>query len=475
MWKDYEIIIAWNSNLEFINIVESEFKDNIILKKQISLSPEERIKKINEIYYPIEVPHNSKRCLYTEDITIFLLQLDMSYSYSLRAEGYLLCNQIILNFKKRVREKFDYNIFHCSDSIEETKKALKVLGLDKHIPGMSIANVDDIYCIRHLKEDKNYQIVPIRDCVIVKCLMGYDADTIHSKYNLMNCPNPDNQVIHKKTIKYLVSLENLDQTNALCQIQAYHYKDKYIITDGKHRASMLYFLGNRHIFLKHALQPCSHEIIDKSLIAPEKTSHLESFNKLIYTLHNKNIKFIVIRGFKTMPKTADTDLDIIIHPDDYNLFLTIINNFIKDGSFAFNIEKKYNHSSNNTWYRAYRTLGELSNFLTNNGYQLDTYSNVFFLRKEDAVVLSQNFLNYMFENKKQKNNLFIPNEITEMVLLYCRTYFDLNGKWKEKHKIRFQELLKLINKDDFINLLNIALEEADKKILDNVDEVFNLS
>ena len=471
MQEDFQVIITWNSNPEFIKIVEKTFENQIVLREEIKLVGEERAKAINDLYHPIHVPHNSTRCTSVEPITLFMVKMAPKYKYMMRTEGYLLCNSIILDFKTQYRKEFDFNTFHCSDSIEETKKALKVFGLEKHIPPHDIVPIEKIYTIIHLN-DGYYNIVPMSNDVTVQHLIGYDVNFLHQKFNLINPYDPKVRIIQPSTLNYISSLLDFGQEHDLCKIIAFKYKDKHLIVDGKHRACFLYFKGNRHIFLHEGSRPCSDEIIEKSLRETSFTAHLENLHKFIYALHSRKIRFVVIRGFKTMPKTADTDLDLVIHPDDYQTFLIFTKEYIANNIIAFNVEKSFKHEFYPAWYRAFRTVGTLDDFLTNKDYQFDTYNHVFFFDKDQAVILNKEFLDYLFDNRKLKDFLYIPNELSEMVMLLCRTYIDLNGNWKDKHKARFNELKTSITKNEFIELLIKALPDKYKHLLSYVDELF---
>lgn len=467
---DYEVIIIWNSNPEIIKIIKEEFNSNILLEKTFIFSQAERADKINQVYHPIHVPHNSLRCTYNSPITLFLIKMEPKYQYYYRTEGYLLCNSNIIEFKYKHRQRFDYNIFHCSDSIEETKKALKAFDLYEEykdqISEYEIVSYEDLYFIQHQDYNHNYKIVPLQDGSVLQTLMGYEPSDLQTKNYIF---------IRQDTLDYLKNLNNFGQNHSLCTLCASDFNNKYVITDGMHRLSYLYFHGDRHFFIKIDKQKFADPtIVDERTINKESESHLENLNKVIYSLHNKNIRFVVIRGFKTMPKTADTDLDIVIHPNDYPKFLTLIEEHIKNKTLLLNVQKQYK-SNPIEWYRAYRTTGIKNDFLTNKNYQLDTYSTIFFFGPQDtAVKLSQSFIDYLFKNRKKHHHLYIPNELSEMILLFCRTYIDLNGQWKTKHKTRFNEIKTSTNvsKEEFTNSLRSALPSNYSHLLYYVDGLF---
>ena len=51
-------------------------------------------------------------------------------------------------------------------------------------------------------------------------------------------------------------------------------------------------------------------------------THLNQLISFFNFLNDENIRYVVIRGFLKLPITADTDLDIIVHPDDFERCLS---------------------------------------------------------------------------------------------------------------------------------------------------------
>ena len=70
--------------------------------------------------------------------------------------------------------------------------------------------------------------------------------------------------------------------------------------------------------------------------------------------------------------------------------------------------------------------------------------------EKQGVKIANNFTDYLFNNRKQWRQLYIPNEYSEMFLLLCRTYIDKRGQWIDKHQQRFNTILKTVNAKDFL-------------------------
>jgi len=61
-----------------------------------------------------------------------------------------------------------------------------------------------------------------------------------------------------------------------------------------------------------------------------------------------------------------------------------------------------------------------------------------------------------------------------MILLFCRTYIDLNGNWKTKHKTHFNEMkiTSNISKEQFVNCLREALTPDYHYLISQADLLF---
>ena len=59
------------------------------------------------------------------------------------------------------------------------------------------------------------------------------------------------------------------------------------------------------------------------------------------------------------------------------------------------------------------------------------------------------FKKYLFDNLIKIDNYYIPNPISEIILLIYRNLYDKRGRWSVKHINRINELLLSVNKDKF--------------------------
>jgi len=208
------------------------------------------------------------------------------------------------------------------------------------------------------------------------------------------------------------------------------------------------------------------------------TTTRECYDYILNTFNENNIEFVIIRGFRFLPEKMDTDLDIVIHPNSYPKFVEICKMLKKKKLINPNNPVEYTYNNKKFYYHPLVT----SKHLTGRYYRFDTYSDLFFYKNgegkgRDALVLNNLFKYYLFKNKIQKNNYFIPNPIHEVILLLYRDIYDKQGKWITKHTRRISELMNNINDNDFNFVCNMCfmpeqnvLEHIKKKEFSKITE-----
>ena len=197
------------------------------------------------------------------------------------------------------------------------------------------------------------------------------------------------------------------------------------------------------------------------------TTHLECYNYTLDLFNQNNIKFVIIRGFKYLPKRADNDLDVIIHPQSYDKFVQIYKKLHQLNLLRARKPYKYTDKNKNVYYTPIVTHYQLKDgqHLPGNGYRFDTYSDLFFYKdgeaskNRNAILLNPLFKRYLFNNKIQIDNYYIPDPISEIILLIYRNLYDKNSSWANKHKLRINELLLKIEHNEFNKICNMCFTE----------------
>ncbi len=431
LFFDYHTIIVWNSDPELIKIIEATFNDNFVYKHEFTVSREERIDKVKKVYFPFPIQEDDPRCNWNTTITLYVLRFVPQYKWYFRSEGYRLCNTRILDFKLENRKVYPFAVFHCSDNVEEANLCLDIFNLPELKSNYKLVNVDDLYHIIHFGDKlvdtyntKNFKICPIKNSPVVKYLMGYKEEYL--KLDRLFCPRPD-------TLDYLSSID-FNQSHELSNIKVVKYNDKYVVCDGMHRSAVHYFNGEKQIFVKITPLPqltdMFYNFLTEDMFSPGEPTHLDNFNKILFEMNNRNIRFVILRGFAKLPKTADTDLDIVIHPDDYIHFQCLMNEHLVKKTVNLVVDKDYKGNL----YRSYATTGAFGDHLTNHCYFLDSYSNLFFFENEsEPHVLDRKFLDYLFNSREKQRHYYIPNIYSEFILTLCRALIDKKNTWSHKH------------------------------------------
>lgn len=430
-------IILWKSNSELIKIIEDTFKDSIVLKTKISVKGEERINKINELYTPIIPQRDDERYFQTEDITVYLVKLPNKHKMMWRTEGYRLCNSVLLDFKNRYRNQFSYTDFHCSDNVTECNTAIKVFGID-YKTNLEIIDVDNLYHFIHghstTHEEcyvyRDFKIEHISNSPVVEYLKG-NKEAYFRQSHLFN--------VREETIHYHMGQYGEDRDSN--SIKVAKVGDDYVVVDGMHRSSVCYFNGDRKILVRvvdYKSEPVAGQFLphisEDDILSIRKKSHWNSLYKFLFELQNSQIRWVTIRGFRKMPWKPDTDLDIVVHPHDYDKFTNLMDKFVGDGLFTINHKHtKYNHPTKTLLYSAYSTVGLDGHHIPNTCFQLDVYNDLFFFKGNDGVQLNDGFIDELFKYVKVRSNLVVPHVHFELIMLLARIQIDKGGHWTDKH------------------------------------------
>jgi hypothetical protein len=227
--------------------------------------------------------------------------------------------------------------------------------------------------------------------------------------------------------------------------------NKYIILNGIHRTSI--YKNNNINYIKCNLKSkTSENHIFKDKIRYEHEHYFE-FEQIMNDLEVNNIRYVIIRGFKKLPLTPDTDLDIVCHPDDLNKLKEIMSTRL-----CLMRKKIIEINSKKVNYLQYKTTNIPNKNIKNTYFHIDIYDDVFFFYKEKICLT--NLLDKLFDNRiKHMKKLYIPSPEFEYFLLILRICFDVN-RIKPKHKNRLKELIPNVkNEHDLFSYLNNAEKE----------------
>jgi nucleoside diphosphate kinase len=222
-------------------------------------------------------------------------------------------------------------------------------------------------------------------------------------------------------------------------------------------------------------------IKDCNIDKPIKTTR-ECYDYILSLFNENDINFVIIRGFRFLPNKMDTDIDMVIHPDSYTKFTEICKLLKLKKLININSPKEYHHEyikKKKTIIKKYYYHPLItSKSLEGKYYRFDTYSDLFFYKNgegitNEALVVNSLFKHYLFQNKQQVNNYFIPHPIHEIILLIYRSIYDKQNKWAKKHMNRVSELLENINTDEFNYFSNMCFSKQQNVLANLQQKEFN--
>ena len=179
-------------------------------------------------------------------------------------------------------------------------------------------------------------------------------------------------------------------------------------------------------------------------------THQDVFNTILDLLNNQNIMYVFVRGFMLLPKTPDSDLDIVVKESDYKKVVTILEKYCNERK---NIGITYKVGNKDLIYQSYRTIGDYDHKINNGSFQFDIYNYSFNFEGNVFYLVNDAFHEYLFDNRIVRDNYYIPSPGAEIILLFFRGYYDHNCRWQAKHINRIRELYN--NKESIEELSNL--------------------
>jgi len=167
--------------------------------------------------------------------------------------------------------------------------------------------------------------------------------------------------------------------------------------------------------------------------------HRIIFDYFIKFINNKNINYVIIRGFQKLPLLPDTDLDIMVEKKNFQKLCSLLkcSKYFSDrapGHMLIDNMKCI--------YHPFFTVGQKDNSIPNGCFRLDIH-NAFCFFYKNKVVLPQQIENIIYDTKIMYKQLYyIPNNQWEFILLLYRIVFDLGGRIRDKHINRLKYLQK---------------------------------
>jgi hypothetical protein len=221
-------------------------------------------------------------------------------------------------------------------------------------------------------------------------------------------------------------------------------------------------------------------------------NHRDIFFTFIKDCNREGIRYLLLRGFAHLPDLPDTDIDFVVHPDDWQKFIEIALRHLERDPGISITDFGYGEWAQMLYYPLF-TPGPADHAIPNERFRVDCYSSLFFSSPAknftskwtvpkpffDYVIISRLFHMHLLENGERVGPYYVPNELCEIVLLVLRDVLDLRGQWKEKHINRINVLLPLVTDEFLKGLMETVLPNSDEIVdalrRNDYDVIFNLA
>ena len=174
--------------------------------------------------------------------------------------------------------------------------------------------------------------------------------------------------------------------------------------------------------------------------------HQQKFFNFIKDLNENKIRYYFLRGFIKLPRFPDTDIDLVCHLDDWDLFNKIAQkHLIAEGFQNFGYAEYCEMQ-----YHPYFTPGPVDHSIPN-GKRIEVLYDVPY---------------------------HIPSKECEVLLLVLRNILDFQGTWKAKHVNRINQIKDDCDKEELIKCTKMVLPHSKQVVQYIYDsqyhKIFNL-
>tara|TARA_Y100000296_G_scaffold60356_1_gene69914 strand:- start:145 stop:813 length:669 start_codon:yes stop_codon:yes gene_type:complete len=201
--------------------------------------------------------------------------------------------------------------------------------------------------------------------------------------------------------------------------------------------------------------------------------HSQKLFNFLNELHEKDIQYVIFRGFEKLPHGPDKDIDMIGSYERYDEVLEIaskhllINNSLC-GHTSYGFGEWCNMRLNPYW-----TSDTPESWLPDAGYfRIDLQNCLYFKSPYNNFstywTVPKKFNDYVVETRQKREHdgvyYYIPSAECDITLLILRDTLDKDRQWKDKHVNRINNLLKTVDNEELLKCIRMVLPEPEKII-----------
>tara|TARA_Y100001938_G_C8043784_1_gene407649 strand:+ start:58 stop:750 length:693 start_codon:yes stop_codon:yes gene_type:complete len=205
-------------------------------------------------------------------------------------------------------------------------------------------------------------------------------------------------------------------------------------------------------------------------------SHSKQFFDFLDALDAADVRYVIIRGFGRLPKTPDTDIDLLYHIDDHDKYISLARENLEEFINANGSE--WQSFGSGEWcemlYSPCKTTGDPDPEVENGCFRIDSYNSLYFKTPyynfSTYWTVSKEFNDLVISKRvkvdKDYGSYYIPESESEIALLVARNVLDNKKRpaWSTKHISRIQSLISndKINKDILSSRISSLFPNSEK-------------
>ena len=204
--------------------------------------------------------------------------------------------------------------------------------------------------------------------------------------------------------------------------------------------------------------------------------HSEQFFSFLKALDDSGVRYVILRGFGKFPKTPDTDVDLVYHIDDHEMYISLAKENLEE--FVSANGSEWQSFGSGEWcemlYSPCRTTGEEDPEIENGCFRVDSYNSIYFKTPYHNFstywTISKKFNDLIIDKRirieESFGSYYIPEPECEIALLIARNVLDNKKRpaWSTKHISRIQSLISenKVQRDVIVSRVSQLFPNADK-------------
>jgi hypothetical protein len=188
-------------------------------------------------------------------------------------------------------------------------------------------------------------------------------------------------------------------------------------------------------------------------------THQEQFKQFMLAI--QDLDYVIFRGFRLLPDLPDTDVDLVVVPEQFEELQTIAAKYLYAGKCT-----NYGYAE---WcdmqYHPHFTTAPKDPRIPNKhqAFRIDLHNSLYFRTPlEDSFwTVGKRYFDSVIHRRRYENFYYLISPEDEIALTVCRGALDHKGEWKEKHKQQIHTLLNTVPRELAVKTIAEVLPNAE--------------